>query len=134
MRNSAWWEKTDSAGFPTQTLLPAVCVKEEFLFRKNCLFTMAGGSIEKLKDLNNRVNEGIRQKFRNAKQDPRAIALVVIELLLTTAIILSLIFLFDPQRSFPDAQKIPDLVKVLLIVIAMYLVYRIYAYTKDFRG
>ena len=95
---------------------------------------MAGGSIEKLKDLNNRVNEGIRQKFRNAKQDPREIALVVIELLLTTAIILSLIFLFDPQLSFPDAQKIPDLVKVLLIVIAMYLVYRIYAYTKDFRG
>ncbi len=95
---------------------------------------MANSRIEQLKEINHKVNEGIKQKFRNAKKDPREIALVLIELLLTIAIILSLIFLFDPQLSFPDAQKIPDLVKFLLIAIAMYLVYRIYAYTKDFRG
>jgi len=91
-------------------------------------------SIEKIRELNNKVNEGIRHKLRKAKEDPREIALVIVELLLTIAIILSLIFLFDPQLSFPDAQKIPDLAKFFLIAIAMYLIYRIYAYTKEFRG
>jgi len=90
--------------------------------------------LDQLKEINHKVNEGIKQKIRKAREDPREIALVLIELLLTIAIILSLMFLFDPQLSFPDAKNIPDIVKFLLIAIAMYLVYRIYAYTKDFRG
>jgi hypothetical protein len=94
---------------------------------------MPESRIEKLKELNQKVNEGLKHKFRKAKEDPREIALVLIELLLTIAVILSLIFLFDPQISFPEATKIPDLVKFLLIAVAMYLVYRIYSYTKDFR-
>jgi len=94
---------------------------------------MAGNRIEKLKELNQKVNEGLKQKFRKAREDPREIALVLIELLLIVAIILSMIFLFDPQLSFPEAAKIPDIAKFLLIAVAMYIVYRIYSYTKDFR-
>src|SRR3989344_8722742 len=94
---------------------------------------MAKSKLAALKELNQKVNDGIRHKIRKASSDPREIALVLIELLLTISIVLSLIFILDPQLSFPEAVKIPDILKFFLIAAAMFIVYRIYGYTNDFR-
>lgn len=91
------------------------------------------GKIAKLKKINQLANEGIRQKFSQAKEDKRHFALIMVELLLLCMIVVSLVFLFDPALAFPQAQFIPWPLKLLLFVGAVLLCLKLYDYTKEFR-
>ncbi len=89
--------------------------------------------LKKVKEINARANEGIKQKIKNAKEDPRHLALVLVELFLITLLLLSLLFFFDPDLSFPDAKFLPWELKLLLFLITIGIIYKLYLYTKDFR-
>ena len=89
--------------------------------------------LKKIREINARANEGIKKKIKNAKEDRRHLALVLLELFLVILILLSLLFLFDPAISFPDSEKIPWQLKLVLFVAAIALVFKLYSYTKEFR-
>lgn len=89
--------------------------------------------LKKIREINSAANEGIKKKIKNAKEDPRHLALVLVELFLVVLIVISLLFIFDPNLSFPESDRIPWAVKLLLFVFAMLLVLKLYDYTKDFR-
>ena len=88
---------------------------------------------KKIREINSRANEGIKKKIKNAKEDPRQIALVVVEVFLILLLIISMLFLFDPKLSFPDADNVPWELKLVLFLVALGLVFKLYSYTKDFR-
>lgn len=88
---------------------------------------------KKLREINARANEGIKKKIRNAKEDPRHVALVVIELFIVMLLIISLLFVFDPSLSFPEAAKLSWEAKFFLFVVALAVAFKLYSYTKDFR-
>ena len=90
-------------------------------------------AFKKLREIKSRANAGIKKKIKNAKEDNRHLALVLLELLLVALLLLSLLFLFDPSLSFPDAEKIPWELKLVLFVAALAIVFKLYCYTKDFR-
>jgi len=89
--------------------------------------------IKKIKEINEKANAGIKQNIKNAKEDPRLLALVVLEMLLITLIVLALLFILDPNISFPEAENIPWPVKLLLFVATVILVIWVYNYTSEFR-
>ncbi len=96
------------------------------------MFGMAG-RIKKIKQINNLANEGIKQKYKEAKEDNRHFALIALELVLVFALVASLVFLFDPTLNFPDAQNISWPIKLALFIAAAIIVVKLYDYTKDFR-
>src|SRR3989344_9243934 len=94
---------------------------------------MAEGRLHKLRKLNKEANEGIRENLRNAKGDPRIVALVVLELILVTFLLMALLFLFDPGVSFPAAVSISWPVKLFLFLLTVIAVVWLYHYTSVFR-
>ena len=92
-----------------------------------------GEKIEKLKKINRLANEGIKKKVKRAREDKRHIALVLVELFLVFVLVLSLLFLFDPNLSFPDSDKIPWPVKMLVFLVTVLIAFKLYSYTKEFR-
>lgn len=92
-----------------------------------------GKRIKKLKKINRLAIEGIKEKYKMAKEDKRHIALVAVELLLILMLVMSLVFLFDPAHSFPGSEKIPWPLKLLLFFGGTAIAFKLYSYTKDFR-
>ncbi|MBI4044681.1 MAG: hypothetical protein HY392_03155 [Candidatus Diapherotrites archaeon] len=90
--------------------------------------------VKKIREITRRANEGIKEKVRQAKDDKRHIALIVVELVLIALILVSLLFLFDPDLSFSDAGKLPWPLKLFLFLCALAIVVKLYSYTSDFRS
>lgn len=91
------------------------------------------GRIEKVKQIGRLADEGIKNRVKRVRDDKRHVVLVVIELVLVFGLVVSLVFLFDPSLSFPQAQDIPWYLKFFLFLIGVFLVFKVYSYTRDFR-
>ena len=89
--------------------------------------------IQKLRELNRLANEGIKEHLKNAREDKRHLALVVLELFLVIMLVLSIFFAFDPNVNFPGSEKVSWPVKLLLFFGGTALVLKLYSYTKNFR-
>lgn len=89
---------------------------------------------KQIKEITSQANEGIKEKIVQAKEDKRHVALVIVELVLVAIILVSLLFLFDPNLSFPEADRLPWPLKLFLFLCAFGLVVKLYSYTSDFRS
>ena len=94
-----------------------------------------GNKIKKIKSINRLANEGIRQKVKQAREDKRHIELIIVELFLISMLVLSLLFLFDPNLSFPESNldSVPWPLKMLIFLGGVAIAFKLYTYTKEFR-
>ena len=90
--------------------------------------------VKKICEITARANEGLKEKVRQATGDKRHVGLVVVELVLIALILVSVLFFFDPDLSFPGAEKLPWPLKLFLFLCALVIVVKLYSYTSDFRS
>lgn len=90
--------------------------------------------VAKIREITKQANEGIKEKIAQAKGDKRHVALVAVELVLIAFILVSVLFFFDPDLSFPGAEKLPWPLKLFLFLCALAIVVKLYSYTSDFRS
>ena len=93
--------------------------------------------LKKVSELNKKgtqlAKEGIKTKIKEAKQDPRFIALIIVDVLLIMLIIMALFFLFDPNLALEIDNPIPWELKLVLFISSVLLAFWIYHYTKQYR-
>lgn len=81
----------------------------------------------------NIIKETAKAKIKKAREDPKVIALIIIDVLLIFMIIIALFLWFDPYLYFPDAELIPDELKLVLLLFTIFLAFWIYRYTEWYR-
>ena len=91
------------------------------------------------------AKEGLKIKVNQYRSDPKLIALVAIEVILIFLLILSIVFLFDPNLEFSEflpfiqdsgfdlSSTIPWELKLALFIVTVYVVWKLYSYTGWYR-
>ena len=90
-------------------------------------------AVELNKEATKLAKEGIKIKVKEAKEDPRFIALIVVDVLLILLVIMALFFLFDPNLALELDNPLPWELKLVLFIVSVFLAFWIYNYTKQYR-
>ncbi len=93
--------------------------------------------LKRVRELNKQATElakeGVKIKIKEAKEDPRFIALILVDVLLIVLIIMALFFLFDPNLALEIDNPIPWEIKLILFLASGFLAFWLYHYTKQYR-
>jgi hypothetical protein len=93
---------------------------------------------QEVRRINSQATDIVKKEFKErifeAKEDRRIIALFCLEFLLVMFIVVSLVFLFDPELAFPAVSALPDYGKWLILIVSILSIFAIYNYLAVLRA
>jgi hypothetical protein len=85
------------------------------------------------------IRMAAREKLRNAREDPRAPALLLIDFMFVAIVVLAIVAYFDPELELIPwsavglAAPYTTVINAVIAVIVLGLFYYMYRYTADYR-